>query len=242
MRRFFIEKDDIKGLAITLSDDEAHHLRTVLRMETGTQVELFDGQGSIYTAVIETTTPQVCLTIRSHETAPETKPIVDIAQGILQGKKMDFLVQKATELGVGNILPFQSQHSTLRNPTQNKINRWQKIAFEASKQCRRPYPMEIKPRTSLVDILASQADYSLKVVLWEQEKNNTLAALPGIRNMNSLLVVIGPEGGFTTKEIDNCIDVGFIPVSMGSRTLRAETAALSIMAIVQFLAGNLEIQ
>jgi 16S rRNA (uracil1498-N3)-methyltransferase len=242
MRHFFIEKDDIKGSTITLSDEEAHHLRTVLRMETGTHVELFDGQGSIYTAIIETTTPHVCLTIRSHETAPETKPNINVAQGLLQGKKMDFLVQKATELGVGSILPFESQHSTLRNPSQNKINRWKKIAFEASKQCRRPYPMEIKPYTSLVDILASSSNYSLKVVLWEQEKNNTLANLPDIRKMDSLLIVIGPEGGFTTKETDNCINAGFITVSMGSRTLRAETAALSIMAIVQFLAGNLEIQ
>ncbi|MCK5193457.1 MAG: 16S rRNA (uracil(1498)-N(3))-methyltransferase [Desulfobulbaceae bacterium] len=240
MRRFFIEKDDIKGSTVTLREDEAHHLKTVLRMETGILVELLDGQGSIYIAEIETTTPRVSLRIRSHETAPETKPIVDVAQGILQGKKMDFLVQKSAELGVGSILPFQSQHSTLRNPSPNKINRWQKIAFEASKQCRRPYPMKIKPLTNLVNILASSSDYSLKVVLWEQEKNNTLTGLPDIRNMDSLLVIIGPEGGFAREEIDHCIDAGFIPVSMGSRTLRAETAALSIMAILQFLAGNLE--
>jgi 16S rRNA (uracil1498-N3)-methyltransferase len=161
---------------------------------------------------------------------------------MLHGKKMDFLVQKAAELGVGSILPFQSQHSTLRNPSPNKINRWQKIAFEASKQCRRPYPMKIKPLTTLGDILTSSSNYSLKVVLWEQEKNNTLTGLPDIHNMDSLLVIIGPEGGFATEEIDTCIDAGFIPVSMGSRTLRAETAALSIMAIVQFLAGNLEIK
>lgn len=241
MRRFFIEKDDIERSTVILPEDEAHHLKNVLRMETGTLVELFDGQGSIYTAVIETTTPHVSLKIRSHETAPETKPIVDVAQGILQGKKMDFLVQKATELGVGSILPFQSQHSTLRNPSQNKTNRWQKIAFEASKQCRRPYPMEIRPYVNLVDILASSSDYSLKIVLWEQEKNNSLADLPDLRNIDSLLVVIGPEGGFATKEIDNCLDASFLPVSMGSRILRAETAALSIMTILQFLAGNFEI-
>jgi len=242
MRRFFIEKNNIEGSSVILREEEAHHLKTVLRMETGTMVELFDGQGSIYTAVIETTTPHVCLKIRSHETAHEIKPIVNIAQGLLQGKKMDFLVQKAAELGVGSILPFQSQHSTLRNPSRNKINRWQKIAFEASKQCRRPYPMEIRPHTNLIDILASAADYSLKVVLWEQEKNNALTSLPDLHNMNSLLVIIGPEGGFATKEIEDCIDAGFIPVSMGNRILRAETAALSIMAILQFLAGNLEIQ
>ena len=242
MRRFFIEKDDIKGSTVTLREDEAHHLKTVLRMEAGTLVELIDVQGSIYIAEIKTTTPRVSLMICSHETAPESKPVIDVAQGMLHGKKMDFLVQKAAELGVGSILPFQSQHSTLRNPSPNKINRWQKIAFEASKQCRRPYPMKIKPLITLGDILTSSSNYSLKVVLWEQEKNNTLTGLPDIHNMDSLLVIIGPEGGFATKEIDTCIDAGFISVSMGSRTLRAETAALSIMAILQFLAGNMEIK
>lgn len=240
MRRFFIEKDDIKGSTVALRGDEAHHLKTVLRMEPGAVVELFDGLGSIYVAKIKALTSAVSLEILSHETAPTTKPTLNVAQGVLQGKKMDFLVQKASELGVGSIIPFHSKHTTLRNPSENKIYRWQKIAFEASKQCRRPHPLEVKPLTSLDEILSSASKYTLKVILWEQEKKNTLKDLKDLNSLDSLLVVIGPEGGFAREEIDRCRHAGFLPVSMGSRTLRAETAALSAMAIVQFLAGNFD--
>ncbi|MBC8318724.1 MAG: 16S rRNA (uracil(1498)-N(3))-methyltransferase [Desulfobulbaceae bacterium] len=240
MRRFFIDKDDIKGSTVTLRGDEAHHLKTVLRMETSSSVELLDGLGSIYLAEIKTLSPSVSLEILSCERVPTAKPVLNLAQGVLQGKKMDFLVQKASELGVGRITPFYSQHTTLRDPSANRMNRWQKIALEASKQCRRPCPLEVNPLTSLDEILSSSSEHTLKVILWEEEKDTTLKTLKDLGNMDSLLVVIGPEGGFAKEEIERCTAAGFISVSLGSRTLRAETAALSAMAIFQFLAGNLE--
>ena len=239
MRRFFIEIDDIKGSTVSLRDDEAHHLKTVLRLSTGTSVELFDGLGSIYLATIQTTTPTVTLEILSRETAQPVMPELHVAQGVLQGKKMDFLVQKASELGVSRITPFHSQHTTLRNPSEKKLDRWQKIAFEASKQCRRAHPLQVMPLTALEQLISTGPESSLKLILWEHEKEKSLKKLKGLDRATSLFIIIGPEGGFSAEEIQQCKKAGFIPVSMGDRILRAETASLSVMAIVQFISGNL---
>lgn len=240
MRRFFIHTKACTGDFVPLADDESHHLRNVLRMGIGDVVELFDGQGAIYTAEIKTISPEVRLEILSRETVPLSMPALHVAQGILQGKKMDFLIQKASELGIASVQPFQSQHASLRNPSTNKINRWQKIAFEASKQCRRPQPMTVKPVIDLEDLINSATDYALKIVLWEQEKKQNLQDLPSIPSLESVLILIGPEGGFAHEEIKKCHDAGFTSIGLGSLILRAETASISAMAILQFLAGNLQ--
>lgn len=239
MHRFFIDPAQITDKLALLGEEEAHHLKKVLRLKAGAVVELLDGIGTTYQAEVASTTPTVRLTILSRETAAEESPRLAIGQGLLKGQKMDFLLQKANELGVATFLPFSSDHCAARSPREMKLARWQKIVLESCKQCGRARPLALLDISSFDTLLADSSAFATKIILWEKEVNNRLADLSGLAQTPSILALIGPEGGFSEDEISRAVAAGFTPVSLGTRTLRAETAALSAMAILQFLGGNL---
>ncbi len=239
MHRFFIDKTTITGSSAQLSGPEAHHLRNVLRLTQGTLVELYDGLGTAYQAKITELGKQVSLAIISRSCHKPTTPHLHIAQGILKGKKMDFIIQKATELGVSRFTPLDSTHTAVRPPKSSKFERWQKIMLEACKQCGRPLPLTITT-TQIFNDLLNQADSSAtKIIFWEKETNCTLNDFNTLDKSHSITAMIGPEGGFSDQEIEQAVKAGFIPTSMGKQILRAETASISAMAILQFLSGNL---
>ncbi len=174
--------------------------------------------------------------ISQQQPAKESVPLT-LAQGLLKGKKMDFLVQKATELGVRTFQPLQTRYCENRGDRKGQRERWQRIMLEACKQCKRPLPMEINPASGLNHFDASL--FSCKIMLWEGEKSVSLpGALPSTGS-DSICLLLGPEGGFHKEEIEHACALGFQTVSLGRRILRAETAALAAVAIIQFLAGNL---
>ncbi len=163
-----------------------------------------------------------------------------LGQALLKGKKMDLVVQKATELGITSIHPFISEHSTVSSANENKADRWNRVAYEACKQCGRAVPLVCHPATSLDVLLAASKDYDVKMIFWEQETSRGVKdVLAAPQPIGSLLFLIGPEGGFSPEEVDKAVACGFQPVTLGKRTLRAETASLVAMAVLQFLLGNL---
>ena len=238
MRRFYITPQSISdGLAI-LSPEESRHVATVLRLEAGAAIELFDGTGYVYQGLILTTTPKritVEILSRYQEVEADT-PQLYLFQSILKGKKMDLLVQKATELGVHSFCPVRSQYTEKHGNLDRQVERWQRIMLESCKQCKRALPMTIEPVTTIDEIDIS--GFKKPLVLWENEETDHLDGTM-VTYDGPMALFVGPEGGFHENEIDAAVVKGFTPVSLGPRILRSETAALSAIAIIQFLSGAL---
>jgi 16S rRNA (uracil1498-N3)-methyltransferase len=168
-----------------------------------------------------------------------------LGQALLQGKKMDLIVQKATELGVAGLHPFVSSYSDGihldAGREERRLQRWMKIAREACKQCNRPQPPAIFPVAAFDVLLAEvkSVDFDLKLIFWEEERKQGLQEIVEQKAFRSAIILVGPEGGFSAEEVHRALAVGFQAVTLGSRILRAETAAIACTAILQYLLGNL---
>ena len=202
MHRFFVEKDRIPN--ITGSD--VHHIKDVLRMKVGDQLELLDGSGKIHISkILELKKDEIIckiLSSRSEESEPKVK--VTLAQCLPKAKKMDLIVQKCTELGVHKIIPALSERSI---PKAEKQERWQKIAKVAAEQSGRSTIPEISPLTKFEEVLKTKDQFDLALIPWELEKENALKNIlttgrPEDRKTGRLLILIGPEGGFSRSEIE----------------------------------------
>ena len=151
MRRFYIDPQSISESLAILSPEESRHIATVLRLQAGTAIELFDGTGFVYQGLILTATPKrITVEILSqYNENNDGAPQLFLFQSLLKGKKMDFLIQKATELGVHSFSPIQSRYNENRSNLPRQTDRWQRIMLEACKQCKRAQPMIIEPVLSL---------------------------------------------------------------------------------------------
>jgi len=247
MRRFFIDPENIAGSSAFLTGTEARHISTVLRLSTGTTVSLFDGSGSYYEARLTKISPNrvetKIISITPYVAASEDfRPALHLGLGLLKGKKMDFLVQKMTELGIESLRPFRSQYCATHDPAAAKLSRWQKIALEACKQCNRPKPPDLYEVAGFKELLSisGQENHDLKLIFWEEEHKPLQETLKTPGAIESVLILIGPEGGFSADEVANAVAAGYQPVTLGSRILRAETAAIAAVSILQHKLGNLD--
>jgi 16S rRNA (uracil1498-N3)-methyltransferase len=248
MRRFFIEPENINGSTAVLTGSEARHISTVLRLPAGTKIVLFDGSGSYYEALLtRISTSRVetkIVTITPYiDTGEETHPALHLGIGLVKGKKMDLIIQKITELGVAGLHPFHSRYCAAQGKTKDRLSRWQKIAIEACKQCNRPKPLDINPTQDIKELLSKDAEkvHDLKLIFWEnKEGQKSLREIfAPLKKIQSMMTLIGPEGGFSADEVELAIDAGYEPVTMGSRILRVETAAITAVSILQHELGNL---
>jgi 16S rRNA (uracil1498-N3)-methyltransferase len=248
MRRFFINPENITGSTAVLIGPEARHISTVLRLSTGITIVLFDGSGSYYEAVLTKISPSRAETkivsITPYiETAENFHPALHLGIGLLKGKKMDFIIQKITELEVTGLHPFRSRYCVARDHAKRRLSRWQKIALEACKQCNRPRPPAISPVKDFKEMLSASGNenYDLKLFFWEnKEGQKSVREIFGpLKKIHSVMILIGPEGGFSTDEAGQAVDAGYEPVTMGSRILRAETAVITAVSIIQHELGNL---
>lgn len=244
-RRFFFDPSAREGDLVRLSREESRHISRVLRLKVGDSIELLDGRGGLCQAVIRSTERQVEAAIVATVTdQPGDGPTVWVWQGILKGEKMDTVVQKCTELGVTGILPFQSSRcqGKMSGPqVLKKLERWQRIGLAACKQCRRLQTMQIEKPESYGRLLTSKGGGSsfMKLLFWEEEETTHLYDIEGIDRADGVALMLGPEGGFSGEEVEVARRLGWRTVSLGDRVLRAETATLTAVSIVQFLAGNL---
>ena len=248
MRRFFVDPENITGAHALLTGNEARHIASVLRLAAGDAVTLFDGSGSYYETLITGVSPgrvetKIVAITPYMAMDGETHPLLHLAVGLLKGKKMDFVIQKATELGIASVHPFRSQFCAAPDPSPGRFERWQRIGREACKQCNRPTPPKLHGVATLAELLAAAAEdrHGLKLIFWEEEGQtplqDVLAAAPAAE---SAIVLVGPEGGFSQEEVTLAVEAGFQPVTLGRRILRAETAALAAVAILQHALGNLQ--
>lgn len=238
MRRFFVDPQAITADTALLSKTESQHIVSALRLQLGETVELFDGTGTVYHGKLQKLSrEQVTVRLLSmHNENFEISPPVFLLQSLLKGKKMDFLVQKSTELGVHTFQPLMTRYSENRGNHQRQHERWQRIMLEACKQCKRTVPMQINPLVKFKQIDLSL--FSTKLLVWEDEHQQPIDPKQ-LANKDSICLLIGPEGGFHEEEVDHARKNGFQTVTLGKRILRAETATLATVAIVQYLLGTL---
>ena len=252
MHRFFIKKPELINQTSVITGSDAKHIKNVLRLKPGNKIELFDGKGFEYKAKIVSLSPdsvEVSIICRFFS-ATESPVQITVAQALLKNRKMDGLVRQLTELGITKWIPFIAKRSVPR-PNKKQLaartKRWEKIAQEAPKQCKRSQIMEIDSMVSFEDVLNLGKKYNPKIVFWENESkpvNSTLSLQHDdhFSHFNKILVVLGPEGGFTSEEIRKAVAGGFITASLGPRILKAETATIAACTLLQYIFGDMGIK
>jgi 16S rRNA (uracil1498-N3)-methyltransferase len=245
MARFFVPRKNLCGDRGLIDGQELVHLSKVLRLAPGDPITIFDDSGWEHEAVIRALGAQQgeLEILRSYQPERESPVQITLAVALTKGEKMDFIVEKATELGVQTIIPFVSSYSIPRLDESKIVKRgerWQKIALSAAKQCGRTRMPQISPVFEYRKLLDDALPQTLKLIFWEKEQQRSLYQVHERRgDVEAVLIVIGPEGGFTAEEAQMAQRQGFEPVELGPRILRAETAAVTAIALVQFLWGDL---
>ena len=246
MRRFFVDKVLSGTGFFSITGKEARHIRNVLRMKKGEMLILMDREGESYEATIEAVHYKEVKT-RITQTIPPLPPSpvkINLAQALIKSHPMEYLIQKATELGIHSIHPFYSERTVIQLKSahlKNKMDRWMEIMKSACKQCGRVTIPELNPPLLFEEMINNAAHTkTLKIMLWEDEdKVDLKQLLTSVGSAAHIFVIVGPEGGFTLNEINLARDAGFHTVSLGNRILRAETAALSLLSIIQYEWGDL---
>jgi 16S rRNA (uracil1498-N3)-methyltransferase len=248
VRRFFVQEIEAKDGLCTIRGSEAKHMTRVLRMGHGDQFILMDGKGARFRAIIESAgRREVLVILEKPLPQPLPSPVeITLGQALLKSRAMDYVIEKTSELGVHRILPFFSERTVVRlnkERFENKKQRWREIGHSAAKQSDRKAPVEIGPLSSFEELVGScGAEDALKVILWEEEMATDLkGVLKRSPPVDRFLGIVGPEGGFSEEEVRAAEKAGFVSVSLGQRVLRAETAAVAIVAIVQYEWGDLRL-
>lgn len=235
----YIEQALTVGQALSLPEAAHQHLVKVLRMEAGDAVRLFNGSGQFYLArLTETGKKTSTIAIEAVEPAATESPLhTHLGLVISRGDRMDYAIQKSTELGVSEITPLFSERCEVRldqSRTNKRGAHWQEIAINAAEQCGRSSVPRIHPAQPLERWLAEQPTDNLRLVLHHRD-TQTLASLP---TPTHVTLLIGPEGGLCDAEIASACAQGFIPTTLGPRVLRTETAPVAALSIVQWLWGD----
>jgi 16S rRNA (uracil1498-N3)-methyltransferase len=244
MARFYVPQPWIENGMLKVEGDEVKHIRKVLRLKTGDGIVVFDGLGKeLEGTIVEEGLSSVVIRIQNIFSSERDSPLeVTLAQSLLKGEKMDYLIQKATELGVKEIIPFLSSRSVpflekSRRPKRH--HRWEKIAVEASKQCGRGVVPKIESLQDYSDMLQMASTEDLCLIPWEREGIKLKEVLERSKEKRKIFFIIGPEGGFNQSEVDEAKKAGFTPVTLGRRILRAETASLCLLSILQYERGDI---
>ena len=241
--RFFVEGVHVVGESVVLAPEDARKIATVLRGKTGDRVQIVDSGGSAFAASIDVN--GVLVTAQLAESVErgvrESGVRLTIAQGIPKGSKMDLIVEKAVELGAAAIVPLRSDRVVGERTGEHKHERWQRIAKTAAQQCGRTIVPGVTPVRSWAELIATFGSYDRVYLPWESADVRPLRDTfeADARAIASALVIVGPEGGFSSREVDRAIVAGATPLSLGTRILRTETVALVVLAAFAYARGEL---
>ena len=224
-----------KNKNLELDDGDYYHIKNVMRMKIGDNIKIVYDNVT-YLCEITSLIPSVCYKIISENKSTIDNLTVDVAFSLIKEQRLDYLLQKSTELGVSNLLPVITERSVVKidgKKMQGKIDRWSKILKEASEQSFRSNVPGICEVKSLKDI--GELNYDLKLLCSLNENTiNIKKALQKNNKCDKILLVVGPEGGFTKSEEEYLINKGFISVSLGSTVLRAETAPVVALSMINY--------
>ncbi len=236
--RFFILPEQISGSHIILSGPDVRHIATVLRMKPGEMLSLCDGTGLEYSgSITKMSRTEILVETTGNSKVCFPGPRMTLGQGLPKHDKMDWIVQKATELGVSRIVPLETERTIAKVKDQQKrLDRWQKISREAAMQSRRIDIPGILPVARFEDFAAmpDSGRPTLKLLPWEEGTRPIQEILQPHSSVRDFIVLIGPEGGISTAEAELAMSNGFYPVSLGPNILRTETAAIVTLSMIVF--------
>lgn len=242
MPRFFTQAGPADG-RLLIEGEDARHITRVLRMKVGDELTLCDSAGSDFDCVIEEAGPDAvrCRVRSVFASAGEPDVQAVLFMALPKADKMDFIVQKAVELGAVRVVPFLSARCVSRpdeKSLRRKAERWRRIALEAAKQCGRGKAPEVAEPVSFDEAVRQAAQAETALFFYECERETPLRGVIGGRELRSVSLVIGPEGGFSLEEAEQARRGGLASVSLGRRILRCETAPLAALAAVMYESGN----
>lgn len=246
MSKFFVKKDDISGENICISNEDVNHITKVLRLSEKNSIIICDGQGMDYEAEIVQIEKKriLCKILKAvpSETEPEIQ--VTIYQGIPKAAKMEYIIQKAVELGVHKIVPVTTKYTVVKleekKTMENKLERWNKISIEASKQCGRGKIPSVELPISFDAALKQLQKEDLRLIAYEQERGQSIRdVLKSISNVRRIGILIGSEGGFAEEEVLAAKAAGVQSIGLGKRILRTETAPIAALSILMYEFGEM---
>jgi 16S rRNA (uracil1498-N3)-methyltransferase len=241
--RFYAPLSSFTGASVRLDADEAHHLTRVLRLGSGARVFVFDGEGGEYECEVARVAKHEAELnlLRRLDDAVESPLRLTLAQALIKGDKFDWVIQKATELGVTRIIPLVTDHSDLKRAEERagqRLQRWRRISLEALKQCGRRRLVEICEPAPFDDFCGSTTGGER--LIFSEHGGESLAEVSAkLRGVNQLNICVASEGGWSEPELRKAASCGFTPVSLGIRTLRTETAAIVADALAQHIFGDM---
>ena len=240
MHRFFISKSEAVKTPLSLTGTEWHHCQTVLRCKIGNMITLFDGEGTEYLTSVETMDRTGAnLKLIRKTNSPRPSYSITLAQALPKGKAMDYIIQKATELGVNEIIPTFSERTVVKlekDEIESKLTRWREISIEAAKQCGLNWLPVMNPPKTVKEVAALRRNFHLGFIGSLQPDSKPLwdyIADPSSASKN-ILMMIGPEGDFTPAEIGLAQGAGFLPLGLGPLVLRCDTAAIYAISTISY--------
>jgi 16S rRNA (uracil1498-N3)-methyltransferase len=244
MIRLLLPLGDAPGPTVLVEGDRFHYLARVLRLGQGDELEVFDGKGHAFAARVEAV-GEASATLRLGEPRVQAKSRrLTLIQGLPKGDKLEWILQKGTELGAAAFAPVSTARSVVKlsaEKSAEKLQRWIRIVEEAARQCARRDVPEVLGVLPLIEAVRALPSGTLTLVLDEEERSRSLAqAVAGAREPGTpIALVIGPEGGLDRSELAALVALGATPVTLGRRVLRTETASLAALAILLHLEGEL---
>lgn len=242
MRRFAITPEAVAEGRVTFDAPQSRHLARALRLRPGDTIIASDGTGRDYTVRLDVIGARVTGIVLGEATGAAESPLaITLVQGVPKGDKMEAIVRAATELGVATVQPALTARTVIRlagAAAAERAARWQRVAREAAKQCRRPVVPLVATPAPLAACLETARDSDLALCLWEGEAPPLAAALPA-GPLRRAALLIGPEGGLDAEEVESARRAGWQVASLGARLLRTETAGPAVIAILQARFGDL---
>ncbi|MDF7822878.1 RsmE family RNA methyltransferase [Pontiellaceae bacterium B12227] len=228
-----VDATDLEKDIAVLSPDESHHLARVLRVQSGQEIILFDGQGGVAEGEIEAVSKTaVEVRISNHWKTPKPAVEIDLIQAVPKPDRWELVLQKAVELGATTIRPVLSKHTEFK-PNPKKQDRWSKIVLNAAQQCEVRWLPDLQPLEKYAAVLPTLGSYDLVLIGSLYEGSRPFREVP-IAGNKRIAMLIGPEGDFSEEEVKAAVEAGAIPVSFGDRILRTETAAIFGLSVLAY--------
>lgn len=246
MPKFFIERNQIQNNEIEIIGEECNHIVKVLRHDIGDLITLCDGHGMDYLCRIEEMDKKRVVVTVLEKISSKTEPVTKITlfQGLPKSDKMEWIIQKTTELGVDEIYPMNTTRAIVKikddKREKDKVQRWQKVALEACKQSNRSRVPTVYSIINFSDALEMKNQFDLMIIPYEKQQEGSLQSLLQSFQGQKIAILIGPEGGFEEEEVQLAVKKGVFPISLGPRILRTETAAIISVGLVMSYKGEME--
>ncbi len=241
---FYVEPKNIGKDFLKIEGDEAKHISLVLRKDTGEIIEVVDGEGSKYQVRITAVGKDWVQGEILSRVRKENEPLahLTLTQALIKGVRMDFLIEKITEIGVSSVIPLITERSAVKLEKERKefsrLSRWRRIAISGMKQSLRSVLLEIQKPLLFEELLSRIKDYDLALIACQTKKSVPLRQIKEMQEakekVKKVLLLVGPESGFTPKELEQALKIGVVPVSLGPRRLRAETAGIVLSSLVLY--------